>query len=476
MNNSPNCDGHNEHGQNTHELPKPQAYEFSAGSDQRLMIDPTVNALTVDGVQTETLWLDPAQRLYNAWQTTCQINEEVGNVYNGGWAAVDHQFFEVVESEFNELKKGIQERDIHELRDGIGDLLFTVIGLAYRAGLDSIADLEEVVRANLRKFDYSTADAEKTQLKYAQLQVETHQATKEVSPGLERIVTFSSRRQIDVKGKEHGANKWLKSHNWTDVNFGPLPDGNRLSEITEKVPLVTSPAFQEAAELLTASAPIDVITNYLKQYDKVRVSFTSWTAAIIAAAFRAANTNPTLRRGCFVVNGRPLRDAIAYRVQDYFSKLLYADELPDMWHDQPQAREELHAYRDLIGLIFEAQDSVEVNGVIETFSKAIIAHLPEPGDRVAFARALDALCEQLAREPDGAQAWADGFNAMWNTDTLVVFFPMRMLVAHAIFFQWSKGHFKLIDTLRAAQLLPVDVNEDVVQTVKDMLETNLIPQ
>lgn len=165
--------------------------------------------------------------LDKAWADTYAINETAGNVANAGWPAADHQI-KIIESEFNELKKGIASRDIHELRDGIGDLLFTVIGLAKRCALPSIVDLAEVVRANKSKFDTSLEDQVKTAQKYTALNVETYFKSVVQPDGSSLYVTFTSHTQVDTQGREYIAGKWLKSYKWQDVQFEALPSTNAL--------------------------------------------------------------------------------------------------------------------------------------------------------------------------------------------------------------------------------------------------------
>jgi NTP pyrophosphatase (non-canonical NTP hydrolase) len=172
--------------------------------------------------------IDPeGSTLHSAWLGTCDINSLAGNIANQGWKAADHQI-KIIESEFNELKAGIANRDIHELRDGIADVLFTVVGLAHRLSLPSIEDFMEAVRANLTKFDTSKEDAEKTQAKYEKIGVVTYYSVQHTASGEQRFVTFSAFDQEDIDGRKYIAHKWLKSYKWQDVNLQPLPETHTL--------------------------------------------------------------------------------------------------------------------------------------------------------------------------------------------------------------------------------------------------------
>jgi NTP pyrophosphatase (non-canonical NTP hydrolase) len=172
--------------------------------------------------------IDPeGATLHAAWLGTCEINNLAGNHPNHGWDAADHQI-KIIESEFNELKEGIANRDIHELRDGLGDALFTLVGLAHRLSLPSIADFMEVVRSNMTKFDTSKEDAEKTRVKYEKIGVATYYAVRHTDAGEARFVTFSAIDQVDIDGRKYIAHKWLKSYKWQDVELQPLRDTHTL--------------------------------------------------------------------------------------------------------------------------------------------------------------------------------------------------------------------------------------------------------
>lgn len=172
--------------------------------------------------------LQQASSLYDSWQGTCEINQLAGNLSNQGWEAAAHQI-KIIESEFNELKKGIAEHNLHELRDGIADVLFTVVGLAHRLSLPSIADFAEAVRANWSKFDFTIEDALKTRAKYEAIGVETYYAEKVMSDGkTSRWVTYSAKDQTDHSGRDYIAHKWLKSYQWKDVELELLPLNHTL--------------------------------------------------------------------------------------------------------------------------------------------------------------------------------------------------------------------------------------------------------
>lgn len=229
--------------------------------------------------------------LTHSYLQTCEINAAAGNYANAGWEAADHQI-KIIDEEFNrELVPAIAARDINALRDGLAYTLFTLIGLAHRLDLPFIEDLAEVVRSNLTKFDYNKHDADATLNKYGELGIDVYQ---KVTPSQEgaRYVTFSARDQIDRKGKKYIAHKWLKSHNFQDVNFKPLLLDNRLALDPPPItPLATSQDLVDAAELLTASAPMETLSQLLLTYVVFRHRFQYMIAAHVKGYFAYAQAH-----------------------------------------------------------------------------------------------------------------------------------------------------------------------------------------
>lgn len=158
------------------------------------------------------------------------VNALVGNETNSGWEAADHQL-KIIRSEWEELSEGVETRDLHETRDGIADVLFTVYGLAHRLGLDADGDYDDMMTSQWSKFDTTEDDALLTQQKYVDkgMAVVTvdrfHPETGEILR-----VTLSSMDQLDDKGRFCPKGKWLKSHRFMEPVFKPLPStvANRL--------------------------------------------------------------------------------------------------------------------------------------------------------------------------------------------------------------------------------------------------------
>ena len=157
------------------------------------------------------------------FQESLAVNTMVGNLPDGTWGPVDHQR-KISQSEWDELcDDGITARDMHELRDGIADKLFTVYGIAARAGIDADADYRAMMVSQMSKFDMGEEDAAKTRDKYERLGMSVRQEFK-VNPQTQQrvIVTYSACEQLDHQGRMIPEGKWLKSHNFQEPIYTPM--------------------------------------------------------------------------------------------------------------------------------------------------------------------------------------------------------------------------------------------------------------
>ncbi|ELQ8317548.1 hypothetical protein R2571_006448 [Pseudomonas aeruginosa] len=122
---------------------------------------------------------------------SAQVNQLVGNLYNSGWIAADKQIG-IIESEFLETRDdGVAARNVYELRDGVGDMIFTVLGLAHRCGLNAAEDYAKVVASQYSKFDPTEDDALRTKAKYDALGMQTRYERRQI-PGTDDWVYVGS--------------------------------------------------------------------------------------------------------------------------------------------------------------------------------------------------------------------------------------------------------------------------------------------
>lgn len=162
--------------------------------------------------------------LQDSLRRTFRLNHLAGHEANAGWEAIDHQM-KIVSEEWREMTEdGIEARNVVEFRDGLADLIFTLFGLAYRAGIPLTNDVAAVVDSNTTKYDDSWEDALKTCAKYSDLGVSTYciHRTKD-KYGVDKWVTYSASDQHDINGKFYFKGKWLKSYRFETPQFIPLP-------------------------------------------------------------------------------------------------------------------------------------------------------------------------------------------------------------------------------------------------------------
>lgn len=131
----------------------------------------------------------------------------------------------IIESEFKELKNNWNTNNLNGMRDDIGDVLFTVLGLAHVMGFPADEDLRLICESQFTKFDASEEAAEQTKQKYLDLGVETYQIRKQLGSAEDDnfwIVTKSAKDQVGKDGKDYPKDKWLKSTNFKEPEFDPF--------------------------------------------------------------------------------------------------------------------------------------------------------------------------------------------------------------------------------------------------------------
>lgn len=118
----------------------------------------------------------------------------------------------LIDEEVGELKEAIKNRDINEMRDAIGDILYVVYGAGQTFGFDCDADFEKIHDSNMSKLCKNEEEAQQTVAKY----------DKDFKTGKSPYDTPYYYHNEDtgywiVKNRSTG--KVLKSINYTPVNF-----------------------------------------------------------------------------------------------------------------------------------------------------------------------------------------------------------------------------------------------------------------
>lgn len=141
------------------------------------------------------------------------IGNPEGNLESIDWAALESQWA-LIEEEFAETRRAIQEHNVTELRDGVCDMLVTTYGLAHRAGIDADMDMAEVNRSNMSKFCRDAPELQATMAKYKGLGIHP---TIRKHQGI--IAVISTKDQTDIHGKFYPKGKLLKSIKFREPQF-----------------------------------------------------------------------------------------------------------------------------------------------------------------------------------------------------------------------------------------------------------------
>jgi NTP pyrophosphatase (non-canonical NTP hydrolase) len=115
----------------------------------------------------------------------------------------------LIEEEFNELKEAIKNRDIIEVQDASGDLLWVTIRFMMEHGINPYSTINEIYKSNMTKLDYNSIDAKKTKQNYLDQGVNTYY--KKVKSNIMNCYVYITYRESD--------DKILKSYTWIPPKF-----------------------------------------------------------------------------------------------------------------------------------------------------------------------------------------------------------------------------------------------------------------
>lgn len=116
--------------------------------------------------------------------------------------------FNLIEEEFWELKEAIEEKDLEEVCDASGDLLWVVTRFMREHGIDPEKCINAIYESNMSKIDTNATDAKLTRDKYAREGIDTISSYDETSK------CFITKRKED--------DKILKSHKFKKPDFSKL--------------------------------------------------------------------------------------------------------------------------------------------------------------------------------------------------------------------------------------------------------------
>ena len=119
---------------------------------------------------------------------------------------------DLIVEELNELKQAINEKDITEMRDAIGDILYVVYGAAHTFGFDADSDFATIHNSNMSKLCKTEEEAQQTVAKY-------EQDFKDGKTTYDTPYYYLNEKTRLWIVKNRSTGKVLKSINYTPVTF-----------------------------------------------------------------------------------------------------------------------------------------------------------------------------------------------------------------------------------------------------------------
>ncbi len=146
-------------------------------------------------------------------------NPEVAKDDPAYWSRVLKQTQIMFEEAKETLEKGAEVRNMTEVRDGIADVLVTILGLAHIAGIPAEEDMDAVLESNLTKICKDMEAVIATKTKYMRLGLHTRME-ESIAGG---YVIKVDGDQKDNEGKFFPDGKFLKcAIGYREPVFRPL--------------------------------------------------------------------------------------------------------------------------------------------------------------------------------------------------------------------------------------------------------------
>lgn len=162
--------------------------------------------------------------LDNFNQKVKDINNTAGNFprlpnSEGYWEALKRQA-DITQLELNEVYEAIENKDLIKLRDAVGDVAVTDMGLAHIGSLPIVEDANLIADCLLTRFCKDEAQVAATQKEYAEINVETKVRYSEET-GLYAVL--SAKEQVGDNGEKYPEGKFLKASGFITPTFEPIP-------------------------------------------------------------------------------------------------------------------------------------------------------------------------------------------------------------------------------------------------------------
>ena len=185
--------------------------------------------------------------------------------------------FNLIESELEEGKLAAAAGDLDGVRDAVCDIVLLAFGQqGHIEGINLDDDFKTMCAYNMTRIPQTIEEAYATVDKYTDLGIETEIKTIYLDlpefQGYLYPVVCINKDQWDVKGNHYAPNKFVKSVNFIDAAFEPIPDvvietSENLTGLGTMITPAVVSAFMEKLNTLSADALLDeeVVRNHLNK-------------------------------------------------------------------------------------------------------------------------------------------------------------------------------------------------------------------
>ena len=200
------------------------AYASDTGySEEEVCLEYLVSEEELANIKNGVAIPSKLERTPTNFEKATMINRIAGKIpEKPTWQHAEQQL-KVIRSEFNEIVKAIEERNMDKLRDAIADVCVTAYGMGSIIGFDVDDDYGKVINSLFTRFDETEEDARLTSEKYKQLGVLTYTQRTEVD-GRVWFATKSTEDQVGNDGDDYPRDKFVKSHKFHQPILTIMPE------------------------------------------------------------------------------------------------------------------------------------------------------------------------------------------------------------------------------------------------------------
>lgn len=257
------------------------------------------------------------------------INELVGNTVTPNDVELLTRQRNLVASELKELTDNLEAGNFHKLGDDVGDVLFTILGFAYRAGIGGYVaqNWDAICTAQFSKFDRTERDAGITRDRYVGKGI-VSETIKTNFEGVDYYVTKSSEDQVLGNGDPVGKGKWLKSYAFKEPETVSLEStgeapfrielGAATEQLSDAINAPSKPAleFRYSEDLLLDSVIKAFAGPDVKMTIESRDRLLDKLKQVVSESVQSSEISPYVTMDSHPINLSGLLDLVKHEVKE----------------------------------------------------------------------------------------------------------------------------------------------------------------